>query len=466
MKNAFFRARPFFTPLVCAALLLMPGQAVAQRCDIDEEVIIKLRRAEIGAYAVWYGVHGDEKSEGHYASGALLENGHVLVAGERSVMGKPHPELVFTEVDRRGRAIYETKRNVSGLSRVLGIEPLGKDFVVSALLSDGTEKAALWVGIVDQKGALRHEKIFRSTGRSVISANITPSADGKGFAMIMATEDKQGDAGNRYSEFYRLNSKIGLISKRSYNPGPDSGIYSAVPIEAGGYLVSGYIDNALGRKTGWLLKVDEEGGIVWQRQYPRGIGAVLAKAVEMPDGSILAIGEALPGEEDPLKAAWVMNVAADNGALIWQRYLTGSIDYSAKDVMISDDGLISVVVNANSVDGKMDEEGMDKAQHYVRLVTFNPRGVIFDSLAFFEGEKAQAKNMILGPSRERIMIGDALVAYQDEMISGGDDMKMAEKGNGKAIKKRSSEGWIVAAPAAAPYQDPCKPKKERVLDDL
>ena len=234
MKNAFFRARPFFTPLVCAALLLVPGQAMAQRCDIDEEVIVKLRRAEIGAYAVWYGVHGDEKTEGRYGSGALLENGHVLTAGARSVMGKPYPELVFAEVDRRGRALHETRRQVKGLSKVLGIEPLGKDFVVSALLSDGTEKAALWVGVVDQKGALRHEKTFRSTGRSVISANITPSADGKGFAMIMATEGKQGNGGQRYSEFYRLNSKIGLISKRSYNPGPDSGIYSVVPIKAGG----------------------------------------------------------------------------------------------------------------------------------------------------------------------------------------------------------------------------------------
>ena len=214
------------------------------------------------------------------------------------------------------------------------------------------------------------------------------------------------------------------------------------------------------------MKVDEEGGIVWQRQYPRGIGAHLAKAVEMPDGSILTIGDALPGEENPLKAAWVMNVAADNGELIWQRYLTGSLDYSAQDVLINKDGLISVAVNANSVDGQMDKEGMDKSQHFTRLVTFNPRGVIFDSLAYFEGDKAQVQRMILGPSRERIMIGSALVPYQDETMSGGDDMKMVEKGNGKAIKKRSSEGWIVAAPAAEPYQDPCKPKKERVLDDL
>ena len=62
------------------------------------------------------------------------------------------------------------------------------------------------------------------------------------------------------------------------------------------------------------------------------------------------------------------------------------------------------------------------------------------------------------------MIGTTRIAYQKEDdVMSGDDGSVSEA---QPIEKRSLEGWIVATPRANRYEDPCKPKKERVLNSL
>ena len=439
------------------AMALMPSHVMAQRCDVDAEAIFKLSPPVIGAYAIWYGVHGSENTKDHYVSGVLHEeNGHIMVAGTRSSLGQPYPELVISEIDRRGRVVKEMKRKVRNLQKVLDVKPSGEGMLVTALVTDGKGKQAFWVGLFNHDGVFERANIFRSSkGAPVVFGDALPTKDGRAFVMVLETRDKKSGT-TRISEFYRLNSKLQLVSSRIFNPGPDNGFHSIVPLKDGDFLVSGYIDNSLGRKTGWLLKLDENGGIVWQRSYPRGISAKFAKTAEMPNGLLIAAGIALPAEENPAKAGWLMTLMPDNGDVVWQRYFTGKVDYASKDIGVSEDGLISLVLDSKPIEGVYEEDG-EPSKDYVRLLTLNPRGMIFDSQAFFQGEAADAQSMILGPAKERILIGHTQVAYQKE---GG------EVQDNEETVKRSDEGWIVAAPRAEKYEDPCKPKKLRELSDL
>lgn len=472
MPNVFLTAIPFFARLVCVCLCVWPAAAFAQRCNIDKETIFKLRPPAIGAYAIWYGVHGDEKYKDRYVSGVLHEeNGHIMVAGTRSSLGQPYPELIISEVDRRGRVVTEVKRKVRNLKKVLDVKPSGTGMLVTALVSDGEDKQAFWVGLFNHDGIFKRENTFRSsTGAPVVFGDALPTADGKKFVMVLETRDKNSGE-TRLSEFYRLNSKLKTIARRTYNPGPDNGFHSVVPLKDGNFLISGYIDNDYSRKTGWLLKVDEHGGIIWQRSYPRGISAKFVKTAEMPNGMLIAAGIALPAEDEPTKAGWVITVMPDNGDVVWQRYFTGKVDYAAKDLNISEDGLISLVLDAKPIKGAYENDG-EPLKDYVRLLTLNPRGLIFDSQAFFQGEIADAQSMILGPARERILIGHTQVAYKKEAVelSGsdeGEEMKNdGVKDMGEETITRSDEGWIVAAPRAEKYEDPCKPKVLRELSDL
>jgi len=455
------------TQQICFCLLLFfaafaPLKSHAQRCDVDAEAIFKLRKADIGAYAIWDGVHGDKEHDERYGAGEIMENGHVFVAGTRGSMGKPFPTLILAEIDRRGRVVWETKRNVKGLERILGTVRFGDDYIVTVRIQDGRDKTSIWVGFFDAKGALRSDRTFRHNGGSFVYANIIPSVNGKGLVMVGSVRSKQSDA-LLFSEFYRLNSKGQVISKRAFNPGPDNGLYRITPAQDGNYLAVGYINNARNRKTGWLLKIDEKGNIIWQRQYPRGIGAELVGAEEMSNGDIIAFGTALPAQENALKAGWLVQLDPDNGGMKWQRYFTGNYDYSGKDLTVNDDNLISVLLDAKPVAGYFEEEGVP-VKDYSRIVTLNPRGVIFDSQAYFEGEIADGEDLLVSPAGERIIIGSAQIAYQEqnEAVSGDD----AAGDTAKPIERRSYEGWIIATPRADSYVDPCKPKKERALKTL
>ena len=195
----------------------------------------------------------------------------------------------------------------------------------------------------------------------------------------------------------------------------------------------------------------------------RGIGAEFKYAQEMSDGSIVAAGSALPAMEDALKAGWLMRVHGANGETQWQRYFTGNLDYTGHGLDVNQDDVITIMMDAKPVVSTPVEEG-EVAKDYARVVTLNPRGVIFDSQAYFQGEVADASDLLIGPAGERILIGTTRIAYQKEDdVMSGDDGSVSEA---QPIEKRSLEGWIVATPRANRYEDPCKPKKERVLNSL
>lgn len=456
--NVFFKILSCFTLLV----LFFPTVVNAQRCDVNPEAIFKLHKADIGAYAIWDAVHGDEGFEERYAGGALLDHGHTVVTGTRTLMAKPYPVMILAEVDRRGRVVWETKRDVKGLKTILSTARFGKDIVVTALISEGRDVTSFWVGLFDQRGALRTSRVFRHKGGSVVFGDVIESNKSGALVMVLSTKEKRSGV-PRFSGFYNLNSKLQVISKRDFKPGPDNGMYSIIPTPDDQYLLSGYIDNARGRKSGWLMKLDQEGGIIWQQQYPRGIGGEFLRAAVMPDGSYIAIGTALPAQEDALKAGWVVNLDPDSGQVIWQRYFTGDLDYSGKDVLISDDGVISVMLEAAPFKNVYEKEG-EKAKSYTRLMTLGPRGVIFDSQAYFQGEIATAFDLFLGPMRDRILVGYTQIAYQKDGVEvSGSDEKSEDQG---PIVKRSDEGWIISAPPVKPYEDPCKSKKPRDLDSF
>ncbi len=456
-QNVFFKLFQFFALLV----LFFPKLVMAQQCNVNPEAILKLYEPDIGAFAIWDGVHGDESFDERYASGVLLESGHVFATGTRQSPGKPYPELIIAEIDRRGRTVWDVKHQIKGLIKPLSSVRYGENIVISALISEGKDRASFWLGVFDQNGALQTSRIFRRQSGSVVHGSLMPEQSGRGLAMVLSTKDKQSGV-SQFSGFFRLNDKLQVLSKREYKPGPDNGIYDIMVLDNGEYLLSGYVDNARGRKSGWLMRLTKDGNIVWQQQYPRGIGGEFLKAAKMPDGSFVAVGTALPAKEDALKAGWVMHVDADNGGIKWQRYFTGDLDYAGKSVLSSKDGLISVMLEARHLKGMKKEEG-DKARDYTRLITLNPRGVIVDSLAYFNSESAIANDTIFGPAQERILVGHSRIAYKKENIDMTGQKGEAEQGG---VIKRSEAGWIVAAPAMPPYEDPCKPKKPRALDRL
>ncbi len=433
-KNIFIF---FILTVVFSGPLAAP--ATAQKCDPDYEVIIKLRKPEIGSYNLWDAIYGEKTKTERFASGVTNAAGNVVVAGERSPHEGGERVIILAEFDRRGRVVWERESQIKNLEKITVFLRSESGYIVVADRKEGERKHQIWLGFFDQAGALVKEKTIRDKDFDLFSHDMIISNEGKGY-LLAASARGRGYESLSYAILYKLNSRGHVTSDKAYLPGLENRILGLAPQDGKFYIATGYTRMDDGRKAGWALKLNEKGAILWQRQYPRGLSAKIKASADYTYTKpyFVAVGDAEPSDRKN-KAGWVMMLNGDNGDIGWQRYYTGDFDFHGRDILTHSDGQISVLLDGENPPRQDNLE-------YARVLTLSPRGVVLLSDTYFNGKGAGAYRMFLGPNQERILAGHSDVLYQVENM---DDPQ------GEAYVENSREGWVVAGSPAEPYDDPC-----------
>lgn len=432
-------------------LLAMSAQALAQRCDIDYELILNLRNPEVGSYSVWDTVWGEQLQDEHFKSALVLDNSEVLAAGLRvgEIVGQN--QLVLAQVRKNGRVRWRQVHDVKGLTEVVKIVKGPGGFWVLANRDVAKDRSGVWMGVFDAQGALLkthqiNDKKDALAGHDVLY--VDDKSWKKAPFLLAASRAENVGTENAVSStvFYRLNSKGRVVSDKVIVTGQDNRIWGLELLEDSQVLATGYAYGTDGRKMGWIVRLDEKTDVRWQQHYPRGAGAQLIQGRGLRDDAFVVVGTAAPAVKDGKRAGWVMAVQRDNGRVIWQRYFSGELEFLGRDVLVSKDGLLSVLI-----DGEAPKKS--EVMPHVRVLTINPRGVLMFSDAFFQGEGVDAYQLVPGPNRERVIVGGANMVYQIEALDTpeGDNKPDVEI-------RRSKDGWLSAAVPAQPYEDPCLPK--------
>ncbi len=432
-----------------ALVFCLSGTAWAQNCDSPRDMILNMKPAEIGSYSVWDTVFGEKDIEEGFKSGILLESGHVLAVGERYGKGGASVELIMSEVKRNGRPAWRQVQAVSGLEGVVKALEHPKGMMI--LGTRHTEKGhkVLWLGVFDLKGALVSQTDIVARGQDLEANDFAASLDGTAY-LVAASAQKRGLAPLSSAMIYKVNVDGKLISDRSIVTGYENAILGLKALPSGGVLGTGYMVLDDGRKGGWIVRFDGDGNIQWQNQYPRGAGAKIQAGLAYGDQNLLVVGTALPAGRNGNRSAWAMVVDAFSGRVGWQRYYASpDLGYIGRDILANDDGLISVLIDGDMpIDVKPGEDGADTVlREHVRVLTLNPRGMVFSNDAYFNGVAVDAHQMLFGPNKERILIGASDVEYVIE------DPEAAE--GVEPEKVLTQEVWLTAATASDPYDDPC-----------
>lgn len=476
---------PFLT-LIAAGLLAGPPPAMAQimantaACIPTKEAIINLRPPFFGTPAVWDAIFGVRNNMIEFSGAVTLDNKNLLVVGEALDMAYKPLEHVLVEINSRARAVSEKRYPAKAGERSSGILKTAKGYVVSSTIRGGKKEDEKWTRLAwyDGERNFLRDMVLKDAVFDYESMNIAEAAGGGGFVAVIKAVNRK-DETDQHGVLFRISESGKVVWKRSYRPGITNHIYGVSVTDGDHYIAGGQIRNEDGRMAGWLLKLNDDGTIVWQNTYPRGQMAVFrsgfTKKMLNDSDHYVVSGQVVPYGTDP-GAAWVLEVDS-LGATVWQRYFRATgFDIDGRGVQAYGDGRISVLANA-----KVKGESAGAPDH-IRLLTLSPRGELAGDEAYLEGHRAEARQIIPGWSGERIVTAfievetptgneDKVELITEALERQEREAAMAENGKNygppvptaeqvAAIAESlpneiRNEGWVFVATGLDPYTDPC-----------
>jgi len=229
-----------------------------------------------------------------------------------------------------------------------------------------------WVLKLDASGTIEWEKSFGFSGHDH-SYDILQTIDGgyffTGFLDITSaradgnTEKAETLTRHGVGEFWgtRIN-KIGDVEWRGYFGGTNNDrAHAVVQSEDMGFVMAGFsesddfdISNTQGSYDFWMVKVDENGNMIWERSFG-GSGIEIAYDIaKTNDNGYVIVGNTFSADGDIGKSIgesdiWLIKVN-DAGSLVWGRSFGGSQFDAAQAVSTSKDGGFFVIGNSKSLD--------------------------------------------------------------------------------------------------------------------
>lgn len=440
MLNIFFVSKRFFIIFFAIVTMVDFGgkQVYAQQCQTPYEMVTKLRHPDLGTYTVWDSIYGNDIDTENFTSVVRVGN-DVLAVGEARAMKKDQLTLVFVRFDHRGRAVLEKRHKIIGLSDVVKILNDDDGYIVMANKIISNTRKVVWLGFFDKDLNIKSQKVIKDKMFDLSGTDITISANNSGWAVSVTSEKKNGEGKNGVSikraSVYLLDKKGNEQSSRGYFLGLDNEILSlSVSKMSDGktsYIATGYFENQSRKRIGWVLKLNSNLSLVWQKEHSRGLSANLNASYDYDDESVLVIGDVALADS-LLNGSWLMSLDKESGKIIWQRYYyggTGHHNYIGRGISVNKDGLIDVLMMAESTKNMSYIEGVNKTgsesmvddvvpenMSYAHVLTLSPRGVTLSGDSYYYGQGVSIAQMIKGYSGGRILVGNSTVRVKEKVM--------------------------------------------------
>jgi len=405
-------------------------------CDSTTSEITTVREARFNTGNVWDIVYAKDGMD-VFADAVSLDNNIVIAVGSYTKDKDDkiyHPLLV--KFDERLKPVWEVREETSDLQTIHRMIKT-KDGIT--VLGDINTKNGngIYIASYDDNGKVRGKPVpIYERGGDLDAKSFVQASDGSGYIITAQFIDAK-DQENQNGILYKISKAGKIIWKRSYKTGRSTAFNNVQVALDGSYIVTGQIVLEGNVSGAWLLRVDENGALKWQRSYPRGLAASFQAAAQTKEGDFILTGKARPLDYDGKGlTAWVMKTDS-TGTPMWQRYFRGAYSYEAPDLIVYEDGRATVLINGEGQDS-------DHRSH-ARLLTFSPHGQVQIMEDFTEGQNSSAHRLVSGMNGERIAIGYAQTSF-------GDDQ---EGNEASAAPDYTFDGWLLAAVPLDTFEDPC-----------
>ena len=225
---------------------------------------------------------------------------------------------------------------------------------ISGLTAHGVGE--FWGTKIDAQGNLEWRKFFGGTNNDR-AYGLVQSFDG-GYIMAGFSESDDTDISNTKGSYdfwlVKVNDTGGLVWERSFGGSGIDVAYDIERTEDNAYVIAGHtfstdqdITENHGESDAWLIKINEAGELIWEQTYG-GSGFDSANSVKQTaDGGFLIAGNSRSSDQDLSENSgendmWVIKTDP-NGKLLWQNTQGGSgIDFGFDATEHGENGVILV----------------------------------------------------------------------------------------------------------------------------
>jgi uncharacterized delta-60 repeat protein len=320
---------------IVTVILLIFGVAI-----ISYSSILKKKNVEIAESSSWAKTYGTELFEHSTSIEQTSDSGYIMAGFTATATPSPSDKKVLLDSFR----VLKLKNNgkIEWQKTYIGAKDYGyvihqtKDggYIVTGQTDTyGSGGTDVWVIKLNKKGKIEWQKTYG--GGSDDGVYSIQQTNDSGY-MVAGFTNCFG-AGGKDFWLIKLNNDGSIAWQKTYGGTSDEIANSIVQTTDGGYILTGWTTSfGAGKSDFWVLKLNSDGSITWQKTYGGAEGEWVRTIIETKDGCYLVSGLTMSfgaGNGD----IWVIKLDGD-GAVVWQKTYGSKGDEGANSMQMTDDG--------------------------------------------------------------------------------------------------------------------------------
>jgi len=259
---------------------------------------------------LWEKTYGGSNNKRATSIQQTIDGGYIIATLDGDIL----------KIDSSGNVIWQNSYNFwdAAIQQILG----GGYIVTGSIGSLGGDDHDIAVTELDSNGAVIWQKTYGGSGHdgprvALITVPITQTTDG---GYIFATGTLSFGAGDEDAWVVKLDSEGTIVWQKTYGGIEIDAAFSIQESSAGGYIVAGTTYSfGAGEDDAWILRLDSAGNVIWQKVYG-GYSFEVANSIQQTtDGSYVFVGTGFSfSNTDGL---WVVKLDS-LGNIIWQNSYT------------------------------------------------------------------------------------------------------------------------------------------------
>ncbi len=297
---------------------------------------VYLMKTDLNGKVEWSTFYGDNDGPDRGSDVEQTADGGYLVLGTTDNWGAGGTDMMLLKFNSSGefqwRKTFGSPDNDAGSAMVSTLDG-GYALVGQTVPSSGIGKT-IYLVKVNSSGDEQWSNTYGGSSGTDAS-DIVQLADG---SFLMAGYITIGSDFQVY--IVKTNSSGNLIWEKNYGGADLDHGYSISELSDGNLIVCGYTaSKGAGARDGYLLKLDSDGNLIWDKTYGSSRSDEFRAAIETSDGSILAVGNSVTRvtQDEQYTDAYMVKTTSD-GSEVWSHLFGENLSESFASIRQTNDG--------------------------------------------------------------------------------------------------------------------------------